>query len=176
MQINQQTNKMVENNNCEGETPLCEAMEVLVDHLQAMGCSVNLLEHGYAETQFLGSTLLLHPMTPTTVRVWDPQWFVIDVGPELRAAHAAAHICNSTELAVIVPIMEDGKVSFNSRIDLRLHRGLPDNEAYIRDALYSFFYAKNAFYQTMQGLIDLHEQKQEPQADASENTDTETVK
>lgn len=159
---------MVENNNFEGETPLCEAMEVLVDHLQAMGCPVNFLEHGYVETHFLGSTLLLEPQTPTTVRVWEEQWFVIDTGPELRPAQAAAHICNSTEQAVIFPFPLEGRVCFNSRVNLRLHRGLPDNEEYIRDALGSFFYAKNAFYRTMQGLIDLHEQKS--QADASEET------
>lgn len=165
---------MVENNNFEGETPLCEAMEVLVDHLQAMGWPVNLLEHGYVETQFLGSTLLLQPMTQTTVRVWEEQWLNVEIGPGLRTAHAAAHRCNFAELAVIVPVPLEDRMCFNSRVDLRLHRGLPDNEEYIRDALSSFFNVKSAFYQTMQALIDL--QKQEPQADTSEDNDIETVK
>lgn len=112
--------------------------------LSEIGCQPEKDNDGSINVQYQGETFHMD-FGGMYARVWDPMWAGIKANdpdlPQIREAVNAANF-NFGPTIVLTSPDENGIIGFHTRRDIMLHPLCPDNAAYVKAVLDSFFEAK----------------------------------
>lgn len=112
--------------------------------LREIGCQPEKDNDGSINVQYQGETFHMD-FGGMYARVWDPMWAGIKANdpdlPQIREAVNAANF-NFGPTIVLTSPDENGIIGFHTRRDIMLHPLCPDNAAYVKAVLDSFFETK----------------------------------
>lgn len=138
------------------------AKELVVKSLSELGCQQEINKDGSIIVSYQGENFKFI-CQPRYVRIWDPFWASIKRDdpdlPEIRVAVNEANYSFGPTV-VMSDADDDGEINFHSRIDIMLHPACPDNSAYLKATLDSFFYTKE---EVRKSFHQLREQQEEIQ-------------
>lgn len=121
-----------------------DTARLMFNALSEIGCQPEKDNDGSINVQYQGETFHMD-FGGMYARVWDPMWAGIKANdpdlPQIREAVNAANF-NFGPTIVLTSPDENGIIGFHTRRDIMLHPLCPDNAAYVKAVLDSFFEAK----------------------------------
>lgn len=121
-----------------------DTARLMFNALCEIGCQPEKDNDGSINVQYQGETFHMD-FGGMYARVWDPMWAGIKANdpdlPQIREAVNAANF-NFGPTIVLTSPDENGIIGFHTRRDIMLHPLCPDNAAYVKAVLDSFFEAK----------------------------------
>lgn len=121
-----------------------DTARLMFNVLSEIGCQPEKDNDGSINVQYQGENFHID-FGGMYARVWDPMWAGIKANdpnlPQIREAVNAANF-NFGPTIVLSSPDEDGIIGFHTRRDIMLHPLCPDNAAYVKAVLDSFFEAK----------------------------------
>lgn len=121
-----------------------DTARLMFNALSEIGCQPEKDNDGSINVQYQGENFHID-FGGMYARVWDPMWAGIKANdpnlPQIREAVNAANF-NFGPTIVLTSPDENGIIGFHTRRDIMLHPLCPDNAAYVKAVLDSFFEAK----------------------------------
>ena len=121
-----------------------DTARLMFNVLSEIGCQPEKDNDGSINVQYQGENFHID-FGGMYARVWDPMWAGIKANdpnlPQIREAVNAANF-NFGPTIVLTSPDENGIIGFHTRRDIMLHPLCPDNAAYVKAVLDSFFEAK----------------------------------
>ena len=121
-----------------------DTARLMFNVLSEIGCQPEKDNDGSINVQYQGENFHID-FGGMYARVWDPMWAGIKANdpnlPQIREAVNAANF-NFGPTIVLTSPDENGIIGFHTRRDIMLHPLCPDNAAYVKAVLDSFFKAK----------------------------------
>lgn len=121
-----------------------DTARLMFNALSEIGCQPEKDNDGSINVQYQGENFHID-FGGMYARVWDPMWAGIKANdpnlPQIREAVNAANF-NFGPTIVLTSPDENGIIGFHTRRDIMLHPLCPDNAAYVKAVLDSFFKAK----------------------------------
>ena len=121
-----------------------DTARLMFNVLSEIGCQPEKDNDGSINVQYQGENFHI-AFGGMYARVWDPMWAGIKANdpnlPQIREAVNAANF-NFGPTIVLTSPDENGIIGFHTRRDIMLHPLCPDNAAYVKAVLDSFFEAK----------------------------------
>lgn len=145
----EQENEKVQENEKENETRQIETepdtLGLMFNTLNELGCQPTKNDDETISVRYQGENFQME-FGGMYCSVWDPMWFVIKVDdPNLPNVKEAVNIANFNfgPTVVMTHPNDEGHIWLHSRSDILLHPACPDNVAYVKAVLDSFFTAKD---------------------------------